>query len=145
MEVQFYFNYSDTRVINKNIELGETITGELRQAISIMSPVIRFESNSVLRYNYAYIPDLQRYYAIEEISVTYDGLYDVAFSVDVLMSFRGHILQLPAIVDKQSESRNGDEYIDDGSLIADNVMFTTVYNFPVGFNDTPEIILITAG
>lgn len=145
MEVQFYYNYSDTRVINKNIELGETITGVLREAISIMSPVIRFESDSVMRYNYAYIPELQRYYAVEEISVTYDGLYDVVFSVDVLMSFRGHILQLPVIVDKQSEASNGDEYIDDGSLIADNVMFTTVYNFPNGFNDTPEIILITAG
>ena len=110
-----------------------------------MSPVIRFETDQVMRYNYAYIPELQRYYAVDTISVTYDGLYDVSFSVDVLMSFRGHILQLPVIVDKQSESRNGDEYIDDGSLIADNVMFTTVYNFPDGFNDTPEVILITAG
>ena len=145
MEVQFYYNYSDTRVINKNIEIGETFIGVLRDAINIMSPVIRFETDQVMRYNYAYIPELQRYYAVDTISVTYDGLYDVSFSVDVLMSFRGHILQLPVIVDKQSESRNGDEYIDDGSLIADNVMFTTVYNFPDGFNDTPEVILITAG
>ena len=37
------------------------------------------------------------------------------------------------------------EYIDDSSLVTDNVMFTTVYNYPDGFNDTPELILITAG
>ena len=72
-------------------------------------------------------------------------MYDVSFTVDVLMSFRGHILQLPVIVDKQSMTDNGDEYIDDGSLVMDNVMFTTTYNFPDGFNDTPEYILITAG
>lgn len=145
MEVQFYYNYSDTRVINKNIELGETFNGELRDTINIMSPVIRFESDLIMKYNYAYVPELQRYYLVESISATRDGLYDVQFSVDVLMSFRGHILQLPVVVDKQSMDENGDEYIDDGSLIADNVMFTTVYNFPDGFNDVPEIILITAG
>ena len=61
------------------------------------------------------------------------------------MSFKGHILQLPAVVDKQSMPENGDEYIDDSSLVTDNVMFTTVYNYPDGFNDTPELILITAG
>lgn len=145
MEVQFYFNYSDSRVINKNIELGQTFNGEMRGELDIMSPSIRFENAEIMRYNYAYIPELQRYYEIGTITIVRDGLYDVTFSVDVLMSFRGHILQLPVIVDKQSMPENGDEYIDDGSLISDNVMFTTVYNFPDGFNDTPEIILITAG
>lgn len=145
MEVQFYYNYSDSRVINKNIELGQTFNGELRNSIDIMGPVIRFENAEIMRYNYAYIPELQRYYEVESVNIVRDGLYDVSFTVDVLMSFRGHILQLPVIVDKQSMPGNGDEYIDDGSLISDNVMFTTVYNFPDGFNDTPEIILITAG
>ena len=82
---------------------------------------------------------------MDSITATYDNLYAVHFNVDVLMSFRNHILQLAVIVDKQSMPENGDEYIDDSSLIADNVMFTSVYNFPVGFNDTPEFILITAG
>lgn len=145
MQVQFYYNYSDARVINKTIELGATFSGQARDAVNIMAPVVRFDTNQVMRYNYAYIPELQRYYEIDSITATYDNLYDVQFTVDVLMSFRNHILQLPVIVDKQSMAENGDEYIDDGSLIADNIMFTTVYNFPDGFNDTPEFILITAG
>lgn len=145
MEVQFYHNYSDARVINKTIELGATFSGQARDAVNIMSPVVRFDTNQIMRYNYAYIPELERYYEIDSITAMYDNLYDVQFTVDVLMSFRNHILQLPVIVDKQSMAENGDEYIDDGSLIADNIMFTTVYNFPEGFNDTPEFILITAG
>lgn len=145
MEVTFYYNYSDARVINKHIQEGATFEGQARDEINIMSPVIRFDTNQILRYNYAYIAELNRFYEIESITATYDNLYDVSFSVDVLMSFRGHILQLPVIVDKQSMPENGDEYIDDGSLIADNLMFTRIYNFPDGFNDTPELILITAG
>ena len=64
---------------------------------------------------------------------------------DVTAKMAEYEYKAPVVVDKQSMEENGDEYIDDGSLIADNVMFTTVYNFPEGFNDTPEIILITAG
>lgn len=145
MEVQFFYNYSDSRVINKNIEAGETFSGTARDEANVMTPVITFDTDEVLRYNYAYIPQFQRYYNLVDKTVYRQGLFTVAFAVDVLMSFRGHILQLPAVVDKQSMPENGDEYIDDSSLVTDNVMFTTVYNFPDGFNDTPELILITAG
>ena len=65
--------------------------------------------------------------------------------VDPLMSFRADILALKVVVNKQSDPVHGDEYIDDGSLVADNLMFKTVYNFPEGFNDEGEYFLITAG
>lgn len=145
MEVQFFYNTSDARVINKNLIVGETFEGQARDEVNILTPVVIFDTDEILRYNYAYIPQFQRYYSITDKNVFREGLFMVTFSVDVLMSFRGHILQLTAVVDKQSMPENGDEYIDDSSLVTDNVMFTTVYNYPDGFNDTPELILITAG
>ena len=145
MEVIFYNNASDDRCINKVLIGGTSYSGQARDSINIMNPVVRFDVSDVLRFNYAYIPELQRYYAITEITASYDNLYDVSFAVDVLMSFRAEILQLSAIVDKQSMPENGDEYIDDGSLVTDNVMFTRVHEFSAGFNDGPEYILITAG
>lgn len=145
MEVIFYYNASDDRVINKNVIEGESFTGEPVSEVSVMQPVIRFETDGVLRYNYAYIPELQRYYSIVDRTAFREGIWDVSFSVDVLMSFRGDISQLAVIVDKQSDEQNGNEYIDDSSLIAENVMFQTVYNFQNGFNSTGEFILITAG
>lgn len=145
MEVIFYYNASDDRVINKNIVEGEIFTGTPVDEVSVMQPVIRFETDGVLRYNYAYIPELQRYYNIVDRTAFREGIWDVSFSVDVLMSFRGDILQLAVVVDKQSMLENGNEYIDDSSLVAENVMFQTVYNFQNGFNDTGEFILITAG
>ena len=56
MQVQFYYNYSDARVINKNIQLGASFSGQARDAVNIMAPVVRFDTNQVMKYNYAYIP-----------------------------------------------------------------------------------------
>ena len=145
MRVIFYYNQSDSRVINKNLVTGEEAFGVPRDDISVMRPVIRFESNNVVRYNYAYIPELQRYYSVVDRTIYRDGVWDISFEVDVLMSFRADIMNLNVIVDKQAMPANGDEYIDDSSLVTENVMFQTIYNFPDGFNDTGEYILITAG
>lgn len=145
MEVQFYYNVSDARVINKNIVFGEAFEGQARDEVDIMNPVILFDTDEILRYNYAYIPEFQRYYNISDRNVLREGLCEVSFDVDVLMSFRADILNLSVVVDKQSMEENGNEYIDDSSLVAENVMFQTVYNFPGGFNSTGEFILITAG
>lgn len=145
MEVIFYYNVSDARVINKNIIFGDVFEGQARDEVDIMNPVILFDTDEILRYNYAYIPEFQRYYNISDRNILREGLCEVSFDVDVLMSFRADILNLSVVVDKQSMEENGNEYIDDSSLVAENVMFQTVYNFPSGFNSTGEFILITAG
>ena len=145
MDVIFYYNASDSRVINKTLINEELFQGEFCSEADVMNPVIRFANDGVLRYNYAYIPDFQRYYDITNRTAYRDGAWDVTFAVDVLMSFRRDILALTVIVDKQSMAKNGNEYIDDSSLVAENRMFQTVYNFQNGFNDTGEFILITAG
>lgn len=145
MEVIFYYNQSDERMINKVLDAGETIQGIMRDECDIMAPIIRFHSPQVLRYNYCYIPELQRYYSVVNKNIVRNDIYDITFNVDVLMSFRGDIMQLQCIVDKQTMLSNGDEYIDDGSLVCDNIMFNRVYPFSSGFNENPEYILITAG
>lgn len=145
MEVQFFYNQSDARVINKILLGGESFIGQARDIVDVMNPVVLFDTPDVLRYNYAYIPEIQRYYDVTNRTAFREGLWEVSFSVDVLMSFRGDINQLNVVVDKQSMISNGNEYIDDSSLVAENVMFQQVYDFPSGFNSTGEFILITAG
>ena len=145
MEIKLCYNSSDNRCINKNIIDGETISGTLRTSTSIISPVITFESSSPLRYNYAYIPEFRRYYYIKNVISARNNLWEAQFEIDPLMSFKADICALKVVVDKQSNESNGDEYIDDSSLVTDNLMFNTVYNFPDGFNNNGEYILITAG
>ena len=145
MEIKLCYNSSDNRCINKNIIDGETISGTLRTSTSIIYPVITFENNSPLRYNYAYIPEFRRYYYITNVISARNNLWEVHFEIDPLMSFKADICALKVVVDKQSNESNGDEYIDDSSLVTDNLMFNMVYNFPDGFNNNGEYILITAG
>lgn len=147
MEVRFYYNQSDDRVINKVLAEDENniFDGVPRGEVSVMNPVIRFEDDRILRYNYAYIPSLQRYYSVVDRTAYRQSVWDITFSVDPLMSFRRDIMDLYVVVDKQSMASNGNEYIDDGSLVSENVMFQTIYEFPAGFNDHGEYILITAG
>ena len=145
MEVKFSYNKSDERQIFKTLVDGVTLEGTLRDASSIISPTIMFTSEEVMRYNYCYIPQWQRYYFVKDIESFRNNLYVVSLECDVLMSFKGDIANFQVVVDKQTMEENGDEYIDDGSLVCENVMFNRVYNFARGFNNSPEYILITAG
>ena len=145
MELKLYHNASDNRCITKVIKDEITITGTLREETSIMNPVITIKRTDPVRYNYAYIPEFKRYYFINNVESIRNGIWKLHLEVDPLMSFKGDILALNVVVEKQSMKSNGDEYIDDGSLVTDNVMFKNVYNFTNGFNNTGEYILITAG
>ena len=145
MEVQFFYNLSDPRCINKSLIEGNSFEGQARDQVSIMNPVVLFDTENIIKYNYAYIPEFERYYSIDNIVAYRNNLYEVTMTVDVLMSFRRDILDCVAVVDKQAMQENGDEYIDDGSLVTENVMFTEVLEFEDGFNDSVEYILIVAG
>lgn len=145
MNVILYYNSSDNRDLNKTLLNGFTLSGTLRESSSIIKPTIKMQASNILRYNYAYIPEFNRYYFITDVTTDRQNIQTVSFYVDPLMSFRGDINVLKAVIDKQSLPSNGDEYIDDGSLVTNNLMFNTVYNFPNGFNDNGEYILITAG
>ena len=145
MEIKLYKTSSPRKKLVKDLTDGITLTGTLRGQSSIMSPSLQIQDIAVIGYNYCYIPDFRRYYFITSINAVSNEIYDVKFTTDVLMSFRGEILQYPVIVDKQTQEVNGDEYIDDSSLVTDNLLFSTVYNFSRGFLDNPEYILITAG
>ena len=145
MEIKLYYNSSDNRCSKKNITDEFSISGTLRETTSVINPEITITSAVPLRYNYCYIPSLKRYYYINDIVSVKNGVWKLTMEVDPLMSFKGDILALKVVVSKQSSPANGDEYIDDGSLVTDNLMFKTVYNFPTGFNNNSEYILITAG
>ena len=145
MDIKLFYNSSDNRNIKKTLQGEFNITGTLRDEASIISPTIVIQSESPIRFNYAYITDFKRYYYINNVESVRTGVWRVYMEVDPLMSFKTDILALKVVANKQSLITNGDEYIDDGSLVTDNLIFKNVYNFANGFNDNGEYILITAG
>ena len=61
------------------------------------------------------------------------------------MSFKNDIANYKVVVNKQSMVDNADEYIDDGSLVADSKVVIETIDFPKGFNALPTTVLILAG
>lgn len=145
MEINFYYNISDNRCINKNLYEGSTVSGTVKEETSVINPKIKIKSNQPIIYNYAYIDTFRRYYYVNNVTNVGNNLWLVEFSVDVLMSFRGDITNFDVVAVKQSSKLNSDEYIDDGSLVTNSKTFDRIFNFPKGFNENGQYILITAG
>lgn len=66
-----------------------TVSGTLRNATSIINPIIEFNKDvtTLNGWNYAYIADFHRYYFVDNIVSVRVGITSISFRVDVLTSF----------------------------------------------------------
>ena len=147
MNVKLCNNQSEANIINKRItELAER-TCIIKGDLSVETPVIllQYDSTNMPNVNYMIITDLNRCYYVTEVIDLTGGRYEIRGKVDVLESFKDQILGLSVIIDKQSQITQVNRYIDDGSYMVENKEYNTVLNFPSGFNEAGEYILITAG
>ena len=144
MEIDFYKNISEKNKIGKKLLNKLTLNGNLREESSVINPTILVEHNNLSVYNYAYIPNFNRYYFVSEITSVRNGLWRVSLKCDVLESFKKDILNLSCIVDKQ-QNQSYSNNIDDGSYVNRADSFVEIANYQNGFNSSGEFILITAG
>lgn len=142
MEIILYNNQSENNKVGKTLSGSHSLTGTLRNETNIIDPEILIEYDP-RNYNYLYIPEFNRYYFITKIDTVRTDLWRINCSVDVLESFKTGIRALTAIINKQKTL--GNQYKNDGSIVMENRQFNTIYNFSGGFNDSGELILITAG
>ncbi len=107
-------------------------------------PRIKINFNSdFLKCNYAYISEFNLYYFVK-IVVNDNQSMTLILDCDFLMSYSEDVLNLNVIVDRQENLNN--PYFEDGSTYLTQVSeFTEIVNFPKGFNENGEFILITAG
>ena len=145
MNINFYKNTSDNNVLNKNITLISTHNIKLKDECNIMTPSILIHGNISNDINYAYIEKWGRYYYVIDKKSLNNGIYEIFLKVDALMSFKEKILNLQCIIDKQQDTTNINKYYNDGSFTVSSKEFIDTINFPNGFNDNGEFILITAG
>lgn len=76
----------------------EWIGGTLREESSIIAPTITVEHEGFPNWNYAYIPNFNRYYFITDIVSVRLNLWRISFRCDPLMSFKEIIRETKAMV-----------------------------------------------
>lgn len=146
MDIKLCQNLSENNIINKTIQEIATATAVIKGALSVENPRLILTYNASLQdINYLKIAELHRNYYITDVINLTGGRYEIQAKSDVLESFKNDILGLSAIIDKQEGAESTNMYLDDGSYVTENKEFNTVINFPSGFNDAGEYILITAG
>ena len=145
MEIVFYQNKSDDRVVNKSLDTVSTLNScEVKRDCSIINPVFLVSGgvDDFADVNYCYVADFLRYYYITDIQTAGNGMTQITCRCDVLMSFSAAFLERDAIV-----ARNQNEFnlmLDDSEfrLYSDPIIITK--NFSGGFS-SPCYVLTVAG
>lgn len=144
-ELNLFNMLCEKNQVDKSLFLKQvgTLTGTLREACSVMKPVIRCEFSNVPKFNYVYIPSMERYYFVEEITFISKNIYDISLRVDVLMSFRNEIKSLTGVV-ARNEFEYDDFIVDEQRKIS-NAKYVEYKDIPlqeeIGFNEDSMYIV----
>ena len=108
MILELYRTIDDNNVVNKTLTDVVSYEIKLKDNVDIISPIIILSSETLLvNFNYAYIPDFERYYFINSISINSKNVYVLSLECDVLESFKDDILNSYAYI---SKAENGNNY-----------------------------------
>lgn len=107
MYANFYFNKSDKRYLNKDIEAKySNIPIQILTPSSIINPTLRVSSGLIGKnVNYVYITDLERYYYIDNYIMD-NGFVNIECKVDVLMSFKTQLMAEKVIAKRSTNKYN---------------------------------------
>lgn len=145
MNVKLYRTTSPNNKIGKNLTSEISYTGSLRDSSRVVKPEILIEATSLTGYNYAYIPEFNRYYFITEIESYRTGLWLVKMEVDVLETYKTQIKALDCVIEA-TEDYGGSDYLSNSeSWVATVKAKTDIITFSNGLLNNGEYILITAG
>lgn len=101
------YNTSDSNnTINKTLANETEFNIKLKGDTSITRPVVVLHSNSIILFNYAYIPEFNRYYFVDKIELFPNDIYNISLKVDVLESFKNDIKNSRGLISKQTNINN---------------------------------------
>ena len=146
MTINFYINTSEKEKFDKSLTNEKSLTGFLKQATSVINPVITVEMENPSQFNYCHIPQFHRYYFINDMINVKNNLWEIHMHVDALSSFKSQIRANKAIIDKNQYLTNANQYYNDGNtFVHDSKETNEIATFQNGFDEIPHYILITAG
>lgn len=90
-QVKLFNTISDSNVIDKILTNDTIFNCVSRQPINILTPEIILEGENITNFNYAQIPELQRYYFITDINLIKSNVFNLKLRVDVLKTYQQDI------------------------------------------------------
>lgn len=172
MNITFYAIDCDPRVVDKsthyvtvdpnNLFVSYSMEGIMKTPLDVLNPTINIDISSfnsrlrfyLMRVNYAFIEELDRYYFIVSKIFVNDSIIQYQLSVDVLMSYKDHIKALTCFIERNENSYNGLIEDDKRDFRNDNrvleyvptdISGLTLTKFKLSLNDTyPHNIAMTA-
>ena len=144
MELQLMRNNSEVKKVNKSLTEGITMFGTLRESSNVLSPSITIEIENPTIYNYAHIPEFNRYYFIKEFESIRKGLWRISLQVDTLYTYKDSILKSKALI-RETTYTDKDYYLTGRNWVTKVKEKTEIKTFPSGLMDNGTFILITAG
>ena len=141
MTVIFYKYDGIKNKINKTLSSGLTVNDVIIQNdfdITNFDLLIKNSSFNI-EYNYCFIPDLNRYYFIENIEKMNGSIYKIRITVDVLKSFSTQIKNINAIITKSENPDNNFVNCE----VSENYT-SEVINLTDNFNHSGNLILVTS-
>ena len=130
MQIQLLSISDDTRKINKTVnQITELLPCAVTEdSNSILNPRLLLKWNeNYIGANYAYIPEFQRYYFIDDISLNTGGNCVVSLSVDVLYTYAAQIMQLTVTASRSSNKYN--RYLNDNEQVTTNKPINQIKQF----------------
>lgn len=144
LDVKLLKNSSPKNKINKSLSDEKIYACFLKDRTSILRPSIILETSDALyQYNYMYIPDLGRYYFIDDIISIHNNQWMINAHVDVLETYKSGILNNNAVIRRQEYIYN--LYLDDPDFKTYNyeVIKTIQFTASSDLNKTLQYVLVT--
>lgn len=129
-------------VINKTLGVGVEIDIFLRGGFDPINPIIHLQNIDGINYadyNYINIPELNRFYFIDEIEIKNGVIFSLICSCDVLETYKAEILQSNARL--RRNIKTGD-YVD-GSIDMSIVKSAMVYNSSKSLPQNENSVILT--
>ena len=125
MRATFFKNYSDNNVVSKHLEhlaygADNIVELKITKDCSFTRPILSLGSANFdfSNCNYLYFDTFNRYYYIEDIEISNNGIIYLHCWVDVLMSFRPYLMNLYTTVERQESTDKCNPYIEDTNVVA---------------------------
>ena len=142
MLISLYNTNDSNMIINKTLTNKVDYDIKIKDNVSIINPVIILKNETLITSNYAYIPNFNRYYYIDDIEVFPNDVYNLSLKCDVFMSFKNDILNSNAYI---NQSTHDNKYYDSGFRSEVKKEVDIYYSDFDMSNEETSIILITVG